>query len=319
MSPFWTEGDTPPFGMGAANLIVMFSVSRSMTNPKQTIWQLVQRCARELTKNGMTPFTRGDLVRCVQRANPSYEANSINPIIQGVTDNLQGGAPGAVGKNILHRVGRGLFVLKDGNGGQLESLNAANRRGGRESRVTETRPAKRAGKAAAGSDDGITLSLTRLRWTTVFEIPASSVLPKGRKGLSRDVILAARSVPHRFGCYCWASTNNVLYCGSFSRDYSNPQFQCNFEGRIHQYFCTHKREDGTAKNTNARVFDRLNDTLETAASIALQVFSFEDLRCNNEVITFGAYERDSSLVRAVEHVLIWMYKRWGQCVWNEED
>jgi hypothetical protein len=86
-----------------------------MTNPKQTIWRLVQRCARELTKNGMTPFTRGDLVRCVQRANPSYGANAISPIIQGVTDNLQGGAPGAVGKNILHRVGRGLFVLKDGS------------------------------------------------------------------------------------------------------------------------------------------------------------------------------------------------------------
>jgi hypothetical protein len=65
-----------------------------MTNPKQTIWQLVQRCARELTKNGMTPFTRGDLVRCAQRVSPSYEANSINPIIQGVTDNLQGGTGG---------------------------------------------------------------------------------------------------------------------------------------------------------------------------------------------------------------------------------
>ena len=32
-------------------------------------------------------------------------------MIQGITDNLKGGAPGAVGKNILHSVARGQFVL----------------------------------------------------------------------------------------------------------------------------------------------------------------------------------------------------------------
>ena len=32
-------------------------------------------------------------------------------MIQGVTDNLKGGAPGAVGKKILYSVGRGQFVL----------------------------------------------------------------------------------------------------------------------------------------------------------------------------------------------------------------
>jgi hypothetical protein len=30
-----------------------------------------------------------------------------------LTDNLRGGAPGAVGKDLLHSVGRGLFILKD--------------------------------------------------------------------------------------------------------------------------------------------------------------------------------------------------------------
>lgn len=34
-------------------------------------------------------------------------------MIQGLTDNLRGGAPGAVGKNLFHSVGRGLFVLKE--------------------------------------------------------------------------------------------------------------------------------------------------------------------------------------------------------------
>ncbi len=81
---------------------------------KQPIWKLVHLCAQALTERGMTPFTRGDLIRCVQSKNPRYEANSINPIIQGVTDNLRGGAPGAVGKNILHGVGYGLLVLREG-------------------------------------------------------------------------------------------------------------------------------------------------------------------------------------------------------------
>ncbi|MDZ4158509.1 MAG: GIY-YIG nuclease family protein [Anaerolineaceae bacterium] len=76
-----------------------------------TIWMLVERCARELTENGISPFTRSDIIKCVQRKNAAYGPNSINPIIQGITDNLHGGAPGAVGKNILHSVGRGLFVL----------------------------------------------------------------------------------------------------------------------------------------------------------------------------------------------------------------
>lgn len=84
-----------------------------MPTEKQSIWKLVQYCAEDLTKRGMTPFTRGDLIRCIQRKNPHYKENSINPIIQGVTDDLRGGAPGAVGKDILHRVGRGLFVLKE--------------------------------------------------------------------------------------------------------------------------------------------------------------------------------------------------------------
>lgn len=85
-----------------------------MTTGKQTIWRLVQSCAKELTEMGNTPFTRTDLIKCIRRKNPRYEENSINPIIQGLTDNLRGGAPGAVGKDILHSVERGLFILKGG-------------------------------------------------------------------------------------------------------------------------------------------------------------------------------------------------------------
>jgi len=79
------------------------------------IWKLVEECARQLTENGISPFTRADIIKCVQRKNAAYGPDSINPIIQGLTDNLHGGAPGAVGKNILHSVGRGLFVLSSEN------------------------------------------------------------------------------------------------------------------------------------------------------------------------------------------------------------
>lgn len=75
------------------------------------IWELIEQCSRELTKNGVSPFTRADIIRCVQMKNSAYGPNSINPIIQGLTDNLKGGAPGAVGKGILHSVGRNQFVL----------------------------------------------------------------------------------------------------------------------------------------------------------------------------------------------------------------
>lgn len=77
------------------------------------IWKRVYRCAEELTRQGVTPFSRGDLIRCVQHCDPACKPDSINPVIQGLTDNLRGGAPGTVGKNLLHSVERGLFILRD--------------------------------------------------------------------------------------------------------------------------------------------------------------------------------------------------------------
>lgn len=76
------------------------------------IWRRVHECAQELTRQGRTPFTRKDLERCIQGSDPDCPSSSINPVIQGITDNLKGGAPGAEGKGLLHSVGRGQFVLK---------------------------------------------------------------------------------------------------------------------------------------------------------------------------------------------------------------
>lgn len=82
-----------------------------MTPKPETIWELLKTCAEKLTADGRAPFRRGDLIACVQSRDPRYGPNSINPIIQGITVNLRGGAPGAVGKEILFSVARGQFTL----------------------------------------------------------------------------------------------------------------------------------------------------------------------------------------------------------------
>lgn len=75
------------------------------------IWRLIEASAQELTKSGAVPFTRQDLIRGVQRHRPDCGPDSVNPIIQGMTDNLRGGASSGASRPILHSVGRGLFVL----------------------------------------------------------------------------------------------------------------------------------------------------------------------------------------------------------------
>jgi hypothetical protein len=91
----------------------------------EPIWRMVQESARELTRQGNDPFTRKDLIAGVHKRAPECGANSINPIIQGMTDNLKGGAPGSEGKNILHSIQRGQFVLyskKDKQSIEVETI-----------------------------------------------------------------------------------------------------------------------------------------------------------------------------------------------------
>lgn len=83
----------------------------TVSTNKNTIWLLVQQCAQELTTNRHPPFARRDIIQCVQRTHPHYAKDSIDPIIQGLTDNLKGGAYSAGWKRTLHSVARGRFVL----------------------------------------------------------------------------------------------------------------------------------------------------------------------------------------------------------------
>ncbi|WP_052351762.1 DUF6884 domain-containing protein [Deinococcus pimensis] len=77
-------------------------------------WMVLKDCAEELTRAGRTPFTRQDLIAAVQAHFPDRGESSLNPMIQGMTVNLKGGAPGGVGKEVFVSVGRGLFQLLEG-------------------------------------------------------------------------------------------------------------------------------------------------------------------------------------------------------------
>jgi len=74
-------------------------------------WILLKECAEKLTRAGKAPFTRRQLIDCVHEKHPDRGEGSLNPMIQGMTINLKGGAPGGINKNIFYSVGRGLFEL----------------------------------------------------------------------------------------------------------------------------------------------------------------------------------------------------------------
>ena len=64
-------------------------------------WILLKECAEELTKAGKTPFTRKQLIECIHEKYPERGKSSLNPMIQGMTVNRKGGAPGGIGKNVF--------------------------------------------------------------------------------------------------------------------------------------------------------------------------------------------------------------------------
>ncbi len=80
-------------------------------------WKLVEIAAKYLSKkniNGL--FTRREIIDYINNVllkGIGRNPDSLNPIIQAVTANAHGGAPGGLGKNILYRVGRGQYRLFD--------------------------------------------------------------------------------------------------------------------------------------------------------------------------------------------------------------
>jgi len=75
------------------------------------IYKVIEETAIVLTKIRKVPFTRKDIINLIKYKYKNVNENTINPMIQGITENLKGGAPGGEGKNILYRIEKGNFIL----------------------------------------------------------------------------------------------------------------------------------------------------------------------------------------------------------------
>lgn len=75
------------------------------------IVEILKSIAQDLTRQNKVPFSRQDLFDQFKSMYDDVNKETINPMIQGMTINLEGGAPGAINKNILLSIGLGKFVL----------------------------------------------------------------------------------------------------------------------------------------------------------------------------------------------------------------
>ena len=81
-------------------------------------WQLLKEAGEGLTKEVKSPFTRRQLIERVWTLHPGIGENTLNPMIQGMTINLKGGAPGGLGKDVFYSVERGMFEMYTGRKGE---------------------------------------------------------------------------------------------------------------------------------------------------------------------------------------------------------
>lgn len=75
-------------------------------------WQLVLKAARELSHGTPEPFALADIIRSVQSVDPARGRTSIQPIVQGMTENAGTGPAAPCGK-VLRRVAHGIYTLRD--------------------------------------------------------------------------------------------------------------------------------------------------------------------------------------------------------------
>ena len=160
------------------------------------------------------------------------------------------------------------------------------------------------------------IAVKQPNWRVLFTFPQNTLVPKGRKNaIYKEITSITGAIQERYGCYAWGSSAEIYYCGSFAKDYRGDRFESNFQGRIHNYLQNHKIKDTGSKNTNLMVFEKINSTL-SVCSVVLYLLEFTEIRIGDEIIDFDAFTTDSSLVQAVEQLLICVYHRHRQCQWN---
>lgn len=81
-----------------------------MTQTAVPAWRKLLDAAEALTAKGAAPFTRAELIATVRAVDPSRQRPSLDPVIQGMTEDAPGGPPAACGI-VFRRVARGEYVL----------------------------------------------------------------------------------------------------------------------------------------------------------------------------------------------------------------
>lgn len=84
-----------------------------MPRYEEPLWSVLREAGQFMTNQKKIPFTRQDLIAYARNKYPEMKVSSLNPMIQGMTVNLKGGAPGGLDKNVFFSVGEGLFELYD--------------------------------------------------------------------------------------------------------------------------------------------------------------------------------------------------------------
>ena len=77
----------------------------------KTIADFIVEASTSLHQKGNIPFTRNELLSEINQKHPNIERGSMDPIIQGMTKNLKGGASSKYYKNFLESVERGKFRI----------------------------------------------------------------------------------------------------------------------------------------------------------------------------------------------------------------
>ena len=153
------------------------------------------------------------------------------------------------------------------------------------------------------------------RWDNLVALPKGTVLVKGLHGPNRQIMDALAEVPDRFGCYTWATREEVFYCGSFTQDYASGISKNNIQERVRNYLQNHRISPTGHKNTNLMVFENINAVLQNRG-VDLRLLRFRCVRIGGEEIEFASYSSDPDLIRAVEQLIIAIYKERGHCSWN---
>jgi|SRR3990172_9133964 len=153
------------------------------------------------------------------------------------------------------------------------------------------------------------IEIIELQIYDVFTIPHSEHIVKGGKKANPLIFEACAGIDDKYFCYCWRTSNNILYVGSVTADYTSSQHKNNLLGRLGNYLQNHS---GT---TNKMVFDNINATL-SKATVSLGLFRFKCIALDNDRWNYTDCSKKPEVMQMLEEILICRYRLLGQAQWN---